>query len=761
MRTKVVDLAALAALCISAVCVRCDAQILSEWRFSRDGGKNWEDVSVPHDWAIAGPFDIRNDLQKVKILENGEEKESVKSGRTGALPWVGGALYSRKVTVPEGTGYAALVFDGVMSECEVYADGKKIGGWKHGYNAFVVELPPVAGEHEIVVKTHNRPESSRWYPGAGIYRRVKFLTGGETGLEVWGNAVYSPDLETVKVTSECRGRVSKVIHRMLDSGREIARTGNGTLKGKFEPWSPESPKLYTLVTEVYDDAGALADRAEEKIGVRTLEYGKDGFKLNGVKRKFKGVCLHHDLGPLGAAFNGDAFRRQLALLKEMGCDSIRTAHNMPGEEQLEICDEMGVMVMAESFDSWAAAKCRNGYNLFFDGWWRRDIENLVKKCRNRPSVVMWSIGNEITEQVNAEGLRLSRELQAWCRRFDPDPGRKVTQGLSWMPGAIESGVVAAMEIPAVTYRLPFYKAICEASPHGFVLGAETASTVSSRGEYFFPVEVTDKPYHGNLQCSGYDVEYCIWSNLPDDDWAVQDDNPWTIGEFVWTGFDYLGEPTPYDMHWPSRSSYFGIFDLAGLPKDRYWLYRSRWNTSSRTCHLVPHWTWPGREGKVTPVYCYTDSPEAELFVNGRSQGRRKKDPSSRLDRYRLRWNDVVYEPGELKVVAYAADGGKVSQAVVRTAGRAAKVKVEKRRFGNLLFVEATVTDADGNWVPGFDGVLKVRTSGKLRFKAVCNGDATSLESFHLPRMKAFHGKLTAICEGEGEDVDVSLGGMEI
>ena len=255
---------------------------------------------------------------------------------------------------------------------------------------------------------------------------------------------------------------------MLDGGREIARTGNGTLKGKFEPWSPESPKLYTLVTEVYDAAGALADRAEEKIGVRTLEYGKDGFKLNGVKRKFKGVCLHHDLGPLGAAFNGDAFRRQLALLKEMGCDSIRTAHNMPGEEQLEICDEMGVMVMAESFDSWAAAKCRNGYNLFFDGWWRRDIENLVKKCRNRPSVVMWSIGNEITEQVNAEGLRLSRELQAWCRRFDPDPGRKVTQGLSWMPGAIESGVVAAMEIPAVTYRLPFYKAICEAQNYQMV-----------------------------------------------------------------------------------------------------------------------------------------------------------------------------------------------------------------------------------------------------------------------------------------------------
>jgi beta-galactosidase len=237
---------------------------------------------------------------------------------------------------------------------------------------------------------------------------------------------------------------------------------------------------------------------------------------------------------------------------------------------------------------------------------------------------------------------------------------------------------------------------------------------------------------------------------------VQDDNPWTIGEFVWTGFDYLGEPTPYDMHWPSRSSYFGIFDLAGLPKDRYYLYRSRWNTSSHTCHIVPHWTWPGREGKVTPVYCYTDSTEAELFVNGRSQGRRRKNPSSRLDRYRLRWNDVVYEPGELKVVAYGADGKKVSEAVVRTAGKAAKIKVDKRRFGRLLFAEVTVTDANGNWVPGFEGVLKVKCAGNLRFKAICNGDATSLESFHQPRMKAFHGRLVVVCEGEGDEVDVSF-----
>ena len=753
---RVFPLALAAVFAMELTGIAAETTLLSEWRFSRDGGKNWETVAVPHDWAIAGEFDMKHDLQKVKILENGEEKESLKSGRTGALPWIGRGIYSRKVTIPEGTGYAALVFDGVMGESEVFVDGAKAGEWKCGYNAFVVELPAAPGEREITVKALNRPQSSRWYPGAGIYRRVKLVLGGATGLEIWGNAVWSPDLGTVKVTSECRGRPSKTVHRIFDGTRELASSADGVLKGRFEPWSPESPKLYTLVTEVYDDAGALADRAEEKIGVRTLEYGRDGFRLNGVKRKFKGVCLHHDLGPLGAAFDGDAFRRQLALLKEMGCDSIRTAHNMPCEEQLEICDEMGFMVMAESFDSWRRAKCRNGYNLHFDGWWKRDIENLVRKCRNRPSVVMWSIGNEITEQIDAEGLKLSRELQDWCHRFDPDPARKVTQGLSWMPQAIKSGVTAAMDVPAVTYRLPFYKAMYEASPHGFVLGAETASTLSTRDEYFFPVKVTDRPYHANLQCSGYDVEYCIWSNLPDDDWAVQDDNAWTIGEFVWTGFDYLGEPTPYDMQWPSRSSYFGIFDLAGLPKDRYWLYRSRWNTSSRTCHLLPHWTWPGREGKTTPVYCYTDCPEAELFVNGRSQGRRRKDPSSRLDRYRLRWNEVVYEPGELKVVAYGADGRAVAVRTVRTAGRAAKIELEKRRFGKLLFVTATVVDEDGNHVPGYDGVLKIKAGGSLRFKAVCNGDATSLESFVKPEMKAFHGKLVAIFEGDGGDAEISF-----
>ena len=724
------------------------------WEFRRAGGV-WERVTVPHDWAIAGPFDKEIDKQVVAIVENGEKKAGEKTGRTGSLPFIGEGEYRRTVTIPSGTGYASLVFDGVMSEPEVFCDGVKVGEWKSGYNAFEVELPTKAGEHQILVKAKNRAESSRWYPGAGIIRPVKLVLGNAVGVKTWGSAIWSPDLKTVKVKTECRGAVGRIAHRVLLGDREVAASETGTLTGDFEPWSPENPRLYTLVTEVYAKDGTLADRKEERFGVRTLKYGDGKFLLNGTARKFKGVCLHHDLGPLGAAFDKDAFRRQMTLLKEMGCDSLRTSHNMPAEEQLEVCDELGIMVMAESFDSWQLAKVKNGYNLFFDDWWKKDVRNLVEKCRNHPSVVMWSIGNEVYEQNTDAGAALSRALQEECHKYDPDPNRKVTQGLSWMPNAIKNGLNAVMEIPAVTYRLPFYEAMYKDTKTGIVLGAETASTVSSRGEYFFPVVPTNCPSHANLQCTSYDVEWTPWSNLPDDDWATQDDHPWTIGEFVWTGFDYLGEPYPYDTAWPSRSAYFGILDLAGIPKDRYWLYRSRWNETSHTLHLVPHWTFPGREGQVTPVYCYTDFDEAELFVNGKSQGRIRKNPKSRLDRYRLRWNDVVYQPGELKVVAYDRNGAAALTETVRTAGAPAKVTLEKRRFGKLLFVTAKIVDANGTLCPDAADDLSVSCGRGLRFKAICNGDATSLESFVEPHMKAFHGQLVAIFEGEGDEVTIS------
>lgn len=727
------------------------------WEFRR-GNDPWKGVVVPHDWAIAGPFDRTHDMQVVRIVENGEEKATEKTGRTGALPWIGTGEYRRRVDIPAGATWASLVFDGVMSEPEVFLDGKKIGEWKFGYSPFEVTLPRSG---EVTVKVTNRPRSSRWYPGAGIYRPVRLRWGGDVGVVTDGQTILTPGLSTVSVATELRnpaGADARVSYRVFDAQDRCVASGASPLTVKdAKPWSPESPALYTLETTV-TVAGKVVDVVRERFGFRTVSYGTDGFRLNGVKRKFKGVCLHHDLGPLGAAFSKDAFRRQIAILKEMGCDAVRTAHNTPARGVLDVCDEMGMMVLAESFDSWRLAKCQNDYNLFFDAWWKRDLRQLVRLCRNHPSVVMWSVGNEISEQKTADGAALYAEMQAYVHALDAEKTRPVTAGASWMPHAIESGFVAKMDIPAVTYRLPFYKAIHDASPNkGRMLGIETASTVSSRATYRFPVKVSDWALHPDGQSSGYDVEYCIWSNLPDDDWAVQDDNAWTIGEFVWTGFDYLGEPAPYDNYWPSRSSYFGIVDLAGLPKDRYWLYRARWNTASPTLHICPsHWNFKGREGQTTPVYVYTSYPSAELFVNGVSQGRRTFDKTSRLDRYRLRWNDVRYAPGEVKAVAYDASGRVAAERVLRTAGPAAAVRVSTERFGNLLFARATLVDAAGVPVPDDDRTLSVTATGGLAFKAVCNGDATSLEPFTRPRMKTFRGELVAVGEGAAGTLSFSF-----
>ena len=521
--------------------------------------------------------------------------------------------------------------------------------------------------------------------------------------------------------------------------------------------------------------GQLLDQTTQKFGIRTVKVSKEGgFQLNGVTRKIKGVCLHHDLGPLGAAINKAALIRQIKTMKDMGCDAIRTAHNMPSQMQMDICDSLGMMVMAESFDMWNYPKCKNGYARFFKDWWNKDIEHLILANRNHPSIVMWSIGNEIPEQGSKEGREISEKLQEACHSLDPT--RPVTQGLDHAEASIESGVAKLMDVPGFNYRVHKYQQNIEKLPQGFLLGSETASTVSSRGVYKFPVAVTDNSQYASWaptydpnaikkadgQCSSYDLEYCSWSNLPDDDWVWQDDKPWVIGEFVWTGYDYLGEPTPYDEYWPSRSSYFGICDLAGLPKDRYYLYRSRWNTKEHTIHLLPHWTWGlskkdkgNRIGKVTPVYCYTDYPSGELFVNGKSQGRVTKNPAERLDRYRLRWNNVKYEPGEIKVVVYDADGKAAGGQTIKTAGKPAGLELntwtknpEKNQLWadgeDMAFVTVSLTDADGILIPQADDQLTFEVTGAGSFEAVCNGDATSLESFKMPTMKLFNGQLVVI-----------------
>ena len=812
-------------LCVCALLVEISAlaQVrqeinLSEWQFSHDGA-SWQQVTVPHDWAISGPFDKKWDLQTVAIEQNGETEATEKSGRSGALPWIGEGVYRTTFSVPSQYGHAELLFDGAMAEPEVYVNGQLAGSWAYGYNAFRVDVTPFLkapanaqknkgkkakknkpgsmaagqeaggdGANLLEVRLKNVEESSRWYPGAGLYRPVTLVLTQPTRIDPWGtffrtlkaDAAQAEVAIDTKIVSADAAQGLTVRVALLDAQgqvvakdmRDVPRDGQLHMVAKVEKpqlWSPESPYRYTLRTQLYKGS-QLLDEKSIRTGIRTISVSREhGFQLNGQTRKIKGVCLHHDLGPLGAAVNRGAIVRQAEIMKRMGADAIRTSHNMPSQMQMEVYDSLGMMVMAESFDMWIYPKCKNGYARFFKEWSDRDITNLVLANRNHPSIVMWSIGNEIPEQWSEEGRDISRHLQALCHQLDPT--RPVTQGMDRAEDALKSGFAQVMDVPGFNYRVHKYADNIRQLPQGFLLGSETASTVSSRGVYKFPVVVDDNSrfasYSPNYdpkalltadgQCSSYDVEYCPWSNLPDDDWRWQDDYPWVIGEFVWTGFDYLGEPTPYDEYWPSRSSYFGICDLSGLPKDRYHLYRSHWNKREHTIHLLPHWTWPERIGQVTPVYCYTDYPEAELFVNGKSQGRIRKDDGvkkteeqgTNLDRYRLRWNDVKYEPGELRVVVYDAQGQVAGEQTVRTAGAAAQLKLEAETYDNLVFVTVSMVDSNGTLCPDAADAIDFSVEGAGRFKAVCNGDATSLESFVEPHMSLFHGQLVVIVERQG------------
>ena len=742
---------------------------LSDWQFSQSATE-WKNVKVPHDWAISGPFDKKWDLQVVAIKENGEDVATEHSGRSGALPWIGKGFYKTTFQVKEGTKHVELHFDGVMANPVVKINGKEAGHWAYGYNAFRVDATPFVhvGENSLEVAVENHEESNRWYPGAGIFRPVTLICyDHDRYLDLWGLQMQTLSIDHGEALVDIRhkglalsaGDVLKVT--ITDKTGAVvgenttAANGMGEFHTQFhiaQPnlWSPECPYLYDVKLQLLN-ANQVLDEQHQKLGIRTAKFSAEGgFQLNGVTRKIKGVCLHHDLGPLGAAVNKAAIIRQIRIMKEMGADAIRTSHNMPSTMQMEVCDSMGMMVMAESFDGWKVPKVKNGYGKYWDEWWQKDITNLILNHRNHPSIIMWSVGNEIPEQWMPEGTERYKHLIALCHQLDPS--RQVTCGSDKPDATYKVGFQQVADVPGFNYRVHKYEQMHEQLPQGFLLGSETASTVSSRGEYFFPDTVATNKEHPNGQCSSYDVEYCWWSNLPDDDWKMQDDYSWVTGEFVWTGFDYLGEPTPYDKYWPSRSSYFGIVDLAGLPKDRYYLYRSHWNKNEPTIHLLPHWSWKGREGQVTPVYCYTNYPAAELFVNGKSQGRISKQKDSRLDRYRLRWQNVKYEKGEIKVVVYDADGNKAGEKVVKTAGKPAKLQLSADRNviaadGNdLAFVTVSLTDKQGTLCPDADHQLEFKVTGAATFNSACNGDATSLEPFTLPTMKLFHGQLVVVVQ---------------
>jgi beta-galactosidase len=777
-------------ICCSLQSISSFAQFRKEfllennWKFTKgdikhDGivkinDKDWETVSVPHDWAIKGPFNGNNDVQNVQIVQNGETGKSLKAGRTGGLPFVGVGWYSRKLneTSFKKGQRAVLLFDGAMSYPTIYINGEEAGHWAYGYNSFSVDITSFIKpglNNTLAVRLENLPEASRWYPGAGLYRNVHLIITDEVHIPVWGTyittPVVNPAFAKVLVKTKVEGAASgasglRLVTDLKDAAGKSVGTSNTTLLATdgnefqqevlvAEPglWSPESPNLYTAVSKLYDGE-TLKDEFTTTFGIRTIKFEpQKGFSLNGTYRKFKGVCNHHDLGPLGAAINTSALKRQLTLLKDMGCDAIRTSHNMPAPELVKLCDEMGFMLMVESFDEWKSPKVKNGYSHLFDEWAEKDMVNMVRRDRNNPSVVMWSIGNEVPDQGAVNGNKLVTLLQDICHREDPT--RPVTMGMDRIDNALNNNFASAVDIPGFNYKPARYEEANTRLPQGFILGTETASTVSSRGVYKFPVQFFKNKVYADNQSSSYDFESCTWSQIPDDEFVKQDDMQYVLGEFVWTGFDYLGEPTPYDEKWPSHSSYFGILDLAGLPKDRYYLYRSKWNTEKPTLHVLPHWTFPGREGQVTPVFAYTNYPSAELFVNGKSMGRQTKNNSSSTSRYRLMWKDVKYEAGTIKVVAYDQAGKAMAEEEIRTAGKPDHLVLEADRKEltadgkDLSYVTIKVVDKDGNLCPDAANEIGFRVTGAGKFKVTANGDASNLELFHLPHMKAFQGMLVA------------------
>ncbi len=776
--------AALAVTALTAGAQRGETKI-RYWDFSNDS-TSWKNVVIPHDWAIYGPFDRKYDLQKVAVEQNGETEETWKTGRTGGLPYVGKGFYRTTVNIPDTVGKShTLLFDGAMSHARVYVNGKPVAYWPYGYNSFHADITDAVrpGDNTVEVSLENLPESSRWYPGAGLYRNVHLITTGKVHVPVWGTQVTTPyvgrDHANVRIRTEVEGlkkgdevSLTTVVHD--PSGREVAAD---THSYRYYPgqsmeqnirvnnpllWSPETPELYTARTTVSRD-GRTLDTYDSRFGIRTVEVRDgEGFFLNGEKRKFKGVCNHHDLGPLGAAVNTAALRHQLELLKDMGVDAIRTSHNMPAPELVELCDEMGFMMMLEPFDDWGfRPKCRNGYGTLFGEWAEKDMVNMIRHYRNNPSVVMWSIGNEVPSQWGPDGISELTFLQDIVHREDPT--RPVTCGMDQFDAVVNNGFAAALDVPGFNYKVNRYGEAIPKLPQNILLGTETASTVSSRGKYFFPVEKEANVTREENQSSSYDIEYCPWSNIPDDDFAADDDLYYNMGQFVWTGFDYLGEPSPYDTDaWPSHSSYFGIFDLASLPKDRFYLYRSKWNDRDHTLHILPHWNWAGREGQVTPVFVYTDSPKAELFINGKSQGVREKNDSTHMNRYRLMWNETVYEPGEVKVVAYDADGGVAGEKTVRTAGKPDHIVLTSNRASlspdgeDLAYITVQVADREGNIVPTDEREVTFKVTGDGRFRATANGDPTSLRLFHLPAMDLFSGAATAIVQAGDRPGKVTL-----
>ena len=786
----------------------------------------WRKLDLPHDWAIEGPF------------------KQEYAGKTGKLNFSGPVWYRKHLTLPASDQGRRIYLDidGAMSYATVWFNGQFVGGWPYGYSSFRLDLTPYAkpgSDNVLSIRLDNLDKSSRWYPGAGIYRNVWLVKTNPVHVGQWGTAITTPKVSAeaatvaAKVTIANEGNTptqALVKTQLLFAGKPVTNLPAQTVDlpaggsavaaaevavSKPQLWDTTTPNLYTAVTTV-EVGGKVVDRYETVFGIRSIAFTADnGFLLNGKRMQLNGVCNHHDLGALGTAFNTRAAQRQLEILKEMGVNAVRTSHNPPAPELLDLCDAMGILVMDEAYDCWKEGKAKNGYNLLFDDWSEQDMRALVRRDRNHPSVVMWSIGNEVKELEDAVvGPALGARLTAIAH--EEDPTRPTTLG-SNKPVASYNGIQKSVDVMGQNYQRGGYAEFHEKNPAIPLVGSESSSALSSRGEYFFqsPEQVADqntaasesdkadkpakrgkqapknppetKPFEvissvktdgrADFQISSYDLYGPSWVITPDEEFAAQEKNPHVAGQFVWTGFDYLGEPTPYNadstnllnftdpaekakmakemkdlskLAVPSRSSYFGIVDLAGFKKDRFYLYQAHWRPEFPMVHILPHWTWPERVGMGVPVFLYTSGDEAELFLNGQSLGRKKKGPFE----YRLRWDDVIYAPGELKAVAYK-NGKEWATDVVKTAGPATALTLDADRSviaadrKDLSYVSVTIRDQAGTMVPRSKNLVAFTVSGPGEIVATDNGDATSHASFQSPNIKAYNGLALAIIRATG------------
>jgi beta-galactosidase len=762
----------------------------------------WPVVKLPHDWAAAGPF-LR-------------DRDDEVGGGMGRLPSPGVGWYRRKLDIPASDAGRSvfLEVDGAMSYAVVWLNGCLIGGWPSGYGSWRLDLTRhlvPGGVNQLAVRLDNPPASSRWYPGGGLYRHVRLVKTGPVRIGRWGIAVTTPvvsaDSAVVRVAASIenvseRDAAVRVETRILAPGPGAAFLGppagaaaadaavpagsSDTVEAivvlrRPALWGPppsQSPNLHAIVTTLIVN-GRVVDEVTTAFGLRSVRFDADsGLFVNGGRVPIRGVNEHHDLGALGAAFNARAAERKLEMLRGMGCNAIRTAHNPPDPAFLDLADRMGFLVLDEAFDCWELKKTPLDFHLIFPDWAEPDLRAMVRRDRNHPSVILWSIGNEVGEQYTGEqGAALARRLIEIVR--EEDPTRPVTTAMNWakpdmpLPAAVDviglnyqgEGIRQAPEFEG-TDRIrtaPQYDAFRARFPDKAVISCETASAFAGRGVYLFPVTeaVSDIVRDGRggdsriRQVSAYGLNAVDFGSSPDKVFASLDRHPFVAGEFVWNGWDYLGEPTPY---YDSRSSYSGVIDLAGFPKDTYYLYQSRWRPDFPMVHILPHWNWPDRIGKVTPVHVFTSGDAAELFLNGRSLGLKRKGPFE----YRLRWDDVVCRPGALKAVAYR-NGKKWAVDEVRTTGAAAALMASADRSeirtdgADLAFVTVTVTDAKGRVVPTADDTVRFAVTGPAGLAATDNGDPTDLTPFPSAERRAFGGRVLAIVRSKaGETGPVTV-----